>query len=211
MAGLFRFYDNFFYGLGRSRFNFATPDTLKLALLTSAYAPNTGYGSRGGMLNYVRGDVIYETAYTCFFVCTTPGQSALGAPTFNTSPAATTADGTVIWTSCGLAPPSAHAVLADVVASEFSGAGYTAGGATCSYTHTLTGRRTTLGVSESVWPGSSITAKYGVLYKVGIVDSVTDPLIGYILLDTAGVDLSSTSGDFRVRFGNNIAYELAGA
>ena len=94
MAGLFRIYDNFFYGLGRSRFNFSTPDTLKLALLDNTYTPNVGYGSRGGLLTYVRGDVIYEVAYDCFFVCTTPGQTALGAPTFNITPEATTADGT---------------------------------------------------------------------------------------------------------------------
>jgi len=210
MAGLFRFYDDFFYGLGRSRFNFATPDTLKVALLDNTYIPNSGYGTRGGLLNYARGDVIYEAAYVCYFVCTTAGLSALGAPVFSTTPGATTADGTVVWTSCGLAPPSNHDVLADVVASEVTGTGYSAGGATCSYTHTIVGRRTTLGMSPILWTSSTISAKYAVLYKSGTVDAVTDPLIGYVLLNTDGTSMSTSSGTFRVKFGNDIAYEMAG-
>lgn len=208
MAGIFRFYDNFFYGLGRGRFNFAT-DTIKLALLDASYVPSAAYGTRDSLFTYARGDTVYSATYNCFFVVTTAGTTAVGAPPMNDAIGATTLDGTVVWTSVGLAQPSTHAVLADTT-GEVTGTGYSAGGATVSLTHTLTGRRAQLGTPVVVWPGSTVTAKYAVLYKVGTVDSVTDPLIGYVLLQTDGTTISSTSGDFRVAFGTEIVYQLGG-
>lgn len=210
MAGVFRFYDNFFYGLGRGRFNFAT-DTVKLALLTASYVPSAAYGTRASLMTYARGDAIYQTTpSTCFFMCTTPGTTGVGSPVLATTLGATTSDGIVVWTSLGLAQPSTHAVLADVVANEVVGAGYTAGGATVSLAHTLTGRRAQLSSPSVFWPTSTIVAKYAALYKVGTVDSVTDPLIGYVLLNEFGGDMSSTVGDFRVTFGTDIIYQLGG-
>lgn len=210
MAGLFRFYDPFFYNLGESVFDLSA-DTLKLALLSDTYIPCPTYGARAGLLNYAQGDVVFETAYNCFFVCSVGGLSSLGAPLFEVTPGAETVDGAVTWVSCGLAPPSAHEVLADVSGSEITGAGYTAGGATASHTHTLAGRRAVLTVPEVLWSASTITAKYGVLYKSGTVGSLTNPLVGYILLDsTNGFSLNDDNGAFLGRFGNDLVYKLGG-
>lgn len=209
MDGLFRFYDTFFYDLGRSVYTFPT-DAIKLALLGSTYTPNPSYGVWGGLLTFAAGDVIYSSAYQCFFVASVGGMTGLGAPIFNADVGSTTVDGSVEWTSVGLAPPSAHAVLADVVADEITGTGYTAGGTAITCTHEITGRRAALGVSEAVWPNSTITAKYAVLYKSGTVGLVVNPLIGYMLLDGSGGVVADNAGDFRVRFADARVYALAG-
>lgn len=209
MIGQLRFYDNFWYGLMRGRFT-AQTDVLKIALLGSGYAPCTSYGTRDGLLNYSEGDVIFSAAHNCFFVASQGGKSALGAPIFDTAAGNKTTDGTVVWVSVGLAPPSTHVAFADVSANEVAAAGYTAGGIQLAHTNTIIGRKTSLGAPVAVWAGSTITARYAVIYKFGTVDSVTDPLLGYVLLDTTGVDVSSQSGDFRVRFGNEIIYTLGG-
>ena len=209
MGGLVRFYDNYFLNLGKGVFDL-TADTLKVTLLNDTYIPNTGYGTRGGLLNYAAGDVIWSATYGCFFAASVAGTSALGAPTFDITPGASTVDGTVTWVSCGLAPPSSHAVFADVSGSEVTGTGYSAGGTTATATYALSGAKASLGVSESIWTGSIITAKYAVLYKSGTVGALTDPIICYVLLDTAGSSVSSTGGDFRVRFAGNVASIVGG-
>lgn len=209
MSGLFRFYDPFFHNLGGGVFTFPS-DSLKMVLLNSTYTPCSSFGTRDGLLNYTAGDVIFSAAYNCYFVASVGGLSALGSPLFDVTPGAATEDGSVTWVSCGLAPPSAHAVLADIVAHEIVATGYTPGGATVSYSHTLEGRRAVLAVAEANWPGSTITAKYGALHKVGTAGGKVNPLVGYVLLDSAGGVMSGTAGDFRVRFGNGKVYTLGG-
>lgn len=95
------------------------------------------------------------------------------------------------------APSAADAVLADVVADEASGAGYTAGGATLSsVTWTATGTSLALDAADPSWTTATITARYAVVYAAKTVDGVTNPLIA--LLDF-GADKGVTGGTFSVQ------------
>jgi hypothetical protein len=70
----------------------------------------------------------------------------------------------------------------DDVTNEVSATGYTAGGATLTLTVTQNNANDMAVVTASAsttWTGSSITARYAVIYKVGAGAS-TSPLICYI-------------------------------
>jgi hypothetical protein len=76
--------------------------------------------------------------------------------------------------------------------------GYTAGGVTMTGQVTATGSTTKLTASNNAsWTasGGSITARYAVLYKSGTANSITNPIVGYCLLDTAPADVTVTTGN----------------
>lgn len=95
-------------------------------------------------------------------------------------------------------PSLSHDEWADVSANEVgSGNGYTTGGVTMTTTVTNSGSTTKLSASnDATWSatGSGITARYAVLYKSGSGGGLTDPVIGYSLLDTAPADVTASSG-----------------
>jgi hypothetical protein len=86
-------------------------------------------------------------------------------------------------------PALTHTQWSDVSGSELaSGSGYTTGGATVSATVTNSGSTTKLSASaDPSWTasGGSLTLRYAVLYKSGSGGGLTNPLIGYVALDTA--------------------------
>jgi hypothetical protein len=91
----------------------------------------------------------------------------------------------------------AHNYYDDVVASQVTGTGYTAGGIT------LTNKTNTylpdtnvivLDAENVTWSSSTITARYAVIYSVGGTNA-TSPLIGYV---DFGSDQSSSNGNFTI-------------
>jgi hypothetical protein len=91
-----------------------------------------------------------------------------------------------------------HDYWDDVSANEVSGTGYTAGGqALASKTVTYDGATNTLilDANDSVWSGSTITARYAVIYDDSGATAGQKALIGY---QDFGSDQSSTNGNFTV-------------
>lgn len=78
--------------------------------------------------------------------------------------------------------------------------GYTAGGVTITgATVTYSGTTAKYGVSASnaSWTasGGSIVARYAVLYKSGTANSITNPVIAFVLLDSTPADVTTTTGN----------------
>ncbi len=93
---------------------------------------------------------------------------------------------------------SAHTVKADVTNELSTANGYTSGGATlASVTWNRSAGTVTFDAADTTWTasGGSIVARYAVLYKSGTANTITDPLIAYILLDTTPADVTTTTGN----------------
>ena len=209
MSGILRLYDTHFYDLMRGMHAFQS-DTVKVALLNDTYTPCAVYGTRAGLVGYATGDVVFSALYNCFFVAAQGGTTDLGVPAFDSQVGAATLDGTVVWVSAGLAPPSAHAAFADVSPAEVAGAGYASGGVSVAVTLTLENREARLALPTVEWSPVTVTAKYAVIYKLGTANGVVNPVIAYILLDTLGANKSSVDGIFKIEFGSSVAYILGG-
>jgi hypothetical protein len=90
-----------------------------------------------------------------------------------------------------------HNYYDDVVASQVTGTGYTAGGLTLTNkTNTYVPDTNTiiLDAENVTWSSSTITARYAVIYSVGGTNA-TSPLIGYV---DFGSDQSSSNGNFTI-------------
>ena len=90
---------------------------------------------------------------------------------------------------------NAHDFFDDVSAAEVTGTGYTAGGATLSTVSVTPGTGTLVidSVTDPTWANSTITARYGVIYKdTGV--AATSALISYI---DFGSDQVSSTGEFK--------------
>lgn len=97
--------------------------------------------------------------------------------------------------------PNVDTTVADVSGDEVSGTGYTAGGEAVSDVGvSRSGAVTVLEGDDAVWPNSTITARYAVVYE----DS-TDLLIG---IGDFGADEESSDGEFRVNFTANELVEF---
>lgn len=92
-----------------------------------------------------------------------------------------------------------HAARSDFSASELATAfGYTSGGASLTgVSASRTVAVTKVDAGDVTWTasGGSLVARYAVLYANVTRNGVTDPLIGYLLLDSAPADVTATSGD----------------
>ena len=97
-------------------------------------------------------------------------------------------------------PSTAHAILADVSANEVAnGNGYTTGGVTltsCTYTQTA-GTASFKSGNNPGWTGSGagFNARYALFYKSGTANGKVNPLIGYMLLDSAPADVNFAPGN----------------
>ena len=88
-----------------------------------------------------------------------------------------------------------HRYKSDVT-NEVTGTGYTAGGAALTgVTISYTGGTNVLKIDAdpTSWPGSTITARYAVIYDSTPGADATRPLIGYV---DFGADQSTTNGTF---------------
>lgn len=86
--------------------------------------------------------------------------------------------------SSAYTPSLDHTQWADVSANEITGTGYTAGGQTLAGKTVATASDvTTFDATDVTWTGLTATMRYAVLYAAVTRDSLTNPLIGYVLLD----------------------------
>lgn len=91
-----------------------------------------------------------------------------------------------------------QAVYADLSNELSTANGYSSGGATLTgVSFTVSSGSSILAASPTVWnaTGGSITARYAVLRYVGTVNSQTDPLIEWVLLDNTPADVEATAGN----------------
>jgi hypothetical protein len=96
-------------------------------------------------------------------------------------------------------PSAAHAKRSDLTASEVTGTGYTAGGqALTGVTVTASGTNVIIDATDPVWPSSTITARYGAIYKHRGGAATADELV---CLKDFGGNVISTSGSFTVTLG----------
>jgi hypothetical protein len=92
----------------------------------------------------------------------------------------------------------AHNYFDDVVASEVTGTGYTAGGNTLANKTNSYNSSTNvivLDADDTTWSSSTITARYAVIYDASPATNATRPLIGYV---DFGADQSSSNGNFTI-------------
>jgi hypothetical protein len=89
-----------------------------------------------------------------------------------------------------------HDYLDDVIGSEVTGTGYTAGGqalASKTVTYDAANNVTVLDAADVTWASSTITARYAVVYDDSGATNAQKALLGYV---DFGSDQSSTSGNF---------------
>lgn len=104
-----------------------------------------------------------------------------------------------------------HDYLDDVVGSEVTGTGYTAGGAAlASKTNTYDASTNTVkfDAADVTWAGSTITARYAVVYDDSGATNAAKALIAYFDFTT---DRASSNGDFIVRWGADGVFSATAA
>jgi hypothetical protein len=90
-----------------------------------------------------------------------------------------------------------HAVYADLTNELATANGYTNGGLTLTgVTWARTGATVAFDSADPSWTitGSSITARYYVIRKVGTANGITDPLVAVGYLDSTPVDVTVAAG-----------------
>jgi len=88
------------------------------------------------------------------------------------------------------------AIWADVSGDEVAtGSGYTTGGETLT---TMTVDTDAWDADDVPWTALTKTFKYGVLYLVGTVETVVNPLIACVTFDSSAITV--TAADFEVRW-----------
>lgn len=99
-----------------------------------------------------------------------------------------------------------HTKRSDVTAFEISGTGYTTGGqaVTPTVTNDTANDRTDITFADVTWTSSTITARYGCVYKSRGGASSADELL--FLVDFAG-DVSTTGGTFTLDFTGPLRFQ----
>lgn len=86
----------------------------------------------------------------------------------------------------------------DDITNQVVGTGYTAGGATLTgvtWAYTPATNTWKFDAADTAWAGSTITARYAILYVETAGAANTDPLIGYV---DFGADVGSTAAAFTI-------------
>lgn len=163
----------------------------KVALLSSAFAP-VAVAAWVPAQTYMLGDIV-ETSAGQFVEVVVPGVSSGTQPTWDTLRGSVTADNTVTWRNWGLTPPSTYALWSEISAHEVTGAGYTAGGVNLGNPSLTLDRRTVTWSADNVDFGAVVlTAAYAAIYRNGTENSVVNPLVAYVRLDSTGLDITLT-------------------
>lgn len=93
--------------------------------------------------------------------------------------------------------------------------GYTAGGTTLSgLSVTNASGTTTFTSGNASWTatGGSITARFAVIYASGTLNSIVNPILCVVLLDTTPADVTATTGNpFTVQIAGGGILQLSGA
>lgn len=104
-----------------------------------------------------------------------------------------------------------HDYLDDVVANEVTGTGYIAGGqALTSKTATYDAATNTVkfDAADVTWAGSTITARYAVVYDDSGATNASKALIAYFDFTT---DRASSNGEFVIRWGADGVFSATAA
>lgn len=104
-----------------------------------------------------------------------------------------------------------HDYLDDIVANEVTGTGYTAGGAALAsktVTYDASTNTVKFDAADVTWSGSTITARYAVVYDDSGATNAQKALIAYFDFTT---DRASSNGDFIVRWGADGVFAAAAA
>lgn len=104
-----------------------------------------------------------------------------------------------------------HDYLDDVVANEVTGTGYTSGGAALtSKTAAYDAATNTVkfDAADVTWAGSTITARYAVVYDDSGATNAQKALIAYFDFTT---DRASSNGDFVIRWGADGVFSATAA
>lgn len=117
------------------------------------------------------------------------GSSGGTEPTWPTGSGTTVVDGGITWTEQGV----------NFAANEVSGTGYTDKG------NTLANKLITsstifskFDADDVIWASSTIAARFAILWKQGIANGITNPLILMVLLDDTPSDVASSNSNFSV-------------
>ncbi len=175
-------------------------DTIKAALVTSSQVST--YDAWVGETVYVAGNIVVPTVDNGHrYRCTVGGTSDSGEPTWPTADGGTVEDDTVTWEEYGGALAD-NDRWADASANEVAnGDGYTTGGAELgSKAVTYTGDEGKFDAADVVWTALTKTMRYAYIYSVKTANGVTNPVIGYILLDTTPADVEVVGIDFTLSF-----------
>lgn len=89
-------------------------------------------------------------------------------------------------------------VLADVTNEVANGNGYTTGGVTMTgVAWTRSGATVTFDAADVSWTGATagFSARYLLIYASGTLNGRVNPLVGYMLLDSAPADVSFAAGN----------------
>lgn len=89
-------------------------------------------------------------------------------------------------------------ILADLTNEHANANGYTTGGITLTgVTWTNTAGSEAFTFTAPVWTasGGSIVARFGVIYALGTLNTIVNPLLAVCLLDTAPADVTATTGN----------------
>lgn len=101
-------------------------------------------------------------------------------------------------------PSLDHAQWDDVSTHEITGAGYTAGGQSLAgKTVSTSGDIATFDAADTTWAGLTATMRYAVLYANVSRDGLTQPLIGYVLLDNTPADVAVTGIDWTLTWSDS--------
>lgn len=97
-------------------------------------------------------------------------------------------------------PSAAHTQWSDVSGNEASGTGYTAGGATLANASIANGK---LDADDVTFSTITVTFRYAVCYISGTIESITNPVLFYILFDDTPADQVISAADYPVVWNSN--------
>jgi hypothetical protein len=109
----------------------------------------------------------------------------------------------IMLTTSSYTPSKSHSKRSDIT-NEVTGAGYTTGGNACALTVVAVdnvNNRQEISASVTSWTSSTITARYGIIYKNRGGLASADELVGCLDFTT---DQSSSGGTFAITVSTNL-------